>query len=159
MNNVYNHKKRVNISNVESRTHYLVNQYRIKNNRKPLYHDKKLAYIARKHSKDMGIKNYFSHVNKQGETLEDRIGKINYVYTKSIGMAENIHMNYLYSSYTIRNGVKQLQGWKDAKKLAKEAVNGWIKSPGHRTNLLSRTYGKEGIGVAIITVFPKVPKK
>lgn len=33
--------------------------------------------------------------------------------------------------------------------IAKSTVNGWLSSPGHRKNILTSTYDKEGIGVAV----------
>ena len=37
---------------------------------------------------------------------------------------------------------------RDQKKLAKDLVNGWMKSPGHRANILNAQLRYIGIGVA-----------
>jgi hypothetical protein len=33
--------------------------------------------------------------------------------------------------------------------IAKQVVNGWMNSPGHRANILNGRYDREGIGVAV----------
>ena len=52
-------KPKVNISQLERRIHELVNEERKKYGLQPLEWDDKLALIARKHSQDMAINNYF----------------------------------------------------------------------------------------------------
>lgn len=37
----------------------------------------------------------------------------------------------------------------DPKRFAKEAVDGWLNSPGHRANILSPYFDRSGIGVAL----------
>jgi uncharacterized protein YkwD len=38
----------------------------------------------------------------------------------------------------------------DARQFARVAVDGWMKSPGHRANILDPSYDKSGIGVALV---------
>ena len=39
--------------------------------------------------------------------------------------------------------------WNDPDHVAKDAVNGWMDSPGHRKNILTPEFDREGIGVKV----------
>jgi len=139
---------------LEMKIHELVNGERSRYGRKQLLYDSKLSDIARKHSQDMAANNYFSHDNLRGEEPTDRGAKAGYtcrkVYSSYItsGIAENIFQNNLYSSVTYVNGVP-FHEWNDMDKIASSTVSGWMSSPGHRQNILTSTYDREGIGVAV----------
>ena len=84
---------------------------------------KSLEKVAFKHSLDMYNRNYFEHVSPDGGTLKNRLldGEIIYMMA-----GENLAYNYDDSVRT---------------------VIGWLNSPGHRKNLLHKSYKKMGIGV------------
>ena len=66
------------------------------------------------------------------------------------GLAENIYQNNLYDSVTYYNGIPSYD-WNTQEEIAQSTVEGWMDSPGHRKNILTSSYDREGIGVAIAT--------
>jgi uncharacterized protein YkwD len=92
--------------------------------------DASLGNIARAHSQDMLIHNYFEHTDLSGCDPGCRLTNAGYTW-RSYG--ENIHW---MSGYNL-----------SAADTAQKIVNDWINSAPHRENLLgSFTYS--GIGVA-----------
>jgi uncharacterized protein YkwD len=81
-----------------------------------------LRSAARAHSKDMHVRHYFEHDSPDGKTPWDRIKAAGY----SQPGAENIAMGYA---------------------TAQAVVDGWMKSPGHRANILNCSLKAVGIGV------------
>ncbi|KFE63968.1 CAP domain-containing protein [Hyalangium minutum] len=84
--------------------------------------DTKLRCAARKHSKDMGDKNFFSHTGSNGSTPWQRITSAGYSYT---GAGENIAAGHA---------------------TALAVVNGWMASTGHCTNIMNGTFKHLGVG-------------
>ncbi len=97
--------------------------------------DDSLGAIARAHSDDMTKRGYFSHDTPEGLGPSDRIAKAGYSCWKDshYGIAENI---------AIEIASRNLD------KVAAAAVESWMNSPGHRTNLLGRQYDRTGVGVS-----------
>jgi uncharacterized protein YkwD len=144
----------IDIPTLESQIHVLINQQRRSNGLSPLSSDSTLASIARKHSADMAWNNYFAHVNLQGLDPTGR-GNLqgyscykNYGSYYTTGIAENIMQNNRYDSVTYYNGIPRY-AWNSPEEIAQSTVNGWMSSPGHRKNILTSTYDREGIGIAI----------
>lgn len=142
------------ISVIERKVHELVNIERQKNGLKSLTWDDKLADIARKHSQDMAQNNFFSHDNLKGQDPTERGRLIGYYCRKDFGsyymegIAENLFQNNLYDSVTYYNGIPSYN-WNTQEEIARSTVSGWMTSPGHRQNILTATYDKEGIGIAV----------
>jgi len=88
------------------------------------------AAVARDHSEDMADNGFFSHDNLAGETLGDRLN--------------NGAVKYRSAGENIAYGQKS----------AIFAHEGWMNSPGHRTNLLGKF---ERLGVGIAFTENKVP--
>ena len=109
--------------NEESEVFKLLNQTRAKYGRAPVSCDKKALVVARAHSQDMCDRGYFSHTNKQGQSAGQRL-KAGGVSFSSWG--ENIA--YGYSS-------------------PQSVTNGWMKSWGHRKNMLSSSWKRAAIGM------------
>jgi uncharacterized protein YkwD len=84
--------------------------------------DSRLRTAAYAHSKDMRVRHYFEHNSLDGRTPWDRIKAAGYGNPG----AENIAMGYAN---------------------AKAVVDGWMKSPGHRANILNCSLKAIGIGV------------
>jgi uncharacterized protein YkwD len=147
-------KPEINISQLEKRIHELVNEERKKYGLTPLKWDDKLALITRKHSQDMALNNYFDHINLKGEDPTERGLKEGYRCYKNYGsyytegIAENIFQNNLYDSVTYINGIP-VYDYNSLEEIAESTVEGWMESPGHRSNILNKNYDREGIGVAI----------
>ncbi|MEX0657099.1 MAG: CAP domain-containing protein [Nitrosopumilaceae archaeon] len=131
----------------ELEIHRLVNIERQKHGLKTLSYDDALASIARNHSEDMAQRKFYSHVNPDGDDPTARGHKTGYNcrvvqgdgYWEGIG--ENLHM---VSGSTITF-------WDSPESIAKDAVEGWMNSVGHRENILTEHYLSEGIGVEITT--------
>jgi uncharacterized protein YkwD len=100
----------------------LLNVYRVSFDKPVLKWNENLANVARKHSKDMAVRDFFSHTNPSGYDPFDRI------------VADGI--DYMLAAENIAAGYTN----------AFSAHNGWVNSPGHRLNLL-RDIQEVGIGV------------
>jgi len=119
-----------------------------------LVHDLELADVARIHSNDMATSGFFDHTHLIGQAPTDRADAAGYdcikregnlIYT---GIAENIFSGWLYSS-TTRIGFISTRNYFGLAEIADVVVNGWMNSTGHRQNILTPRYEKEGIGIAI----------
>lgn len=106
--------------------HELINKERAKKNLAPLKWDDRLAKAAKDYAASMAKSGRFSHRDKAGRTVADRV-RDQKVEAADIG--ENIY-----------------QG-SDSKSIVKNAVRDWMRSPGHRANILSATWETTGIGV------------
>jgi uncharacterized protein YkwD len=100
----------------------LVNEERQKENLPALKADPELTIVARAHSKDMFVRGYFAHVSPDGSTPFDRMKKAGVRYLTA---GENLALG---QTLTICH-------------------NGLMNSPGHRANILERSYGRVGIGI------------
>jgi uncharacterized protein YkwD len=87
-----------------------------------------LANQARRHSEAMDRRNFFGHRDPERGRLSDRLRAAGIAYK---ACAENLY---------------QQSGLPDP---AAEAVRAWLRSRGHRSNLLSRVYRSTGVGVAV----------
>lgn len=114
--------------------HQKINAERTSRGLKALSWDPALAKIAVGHSKDMAVRNYFSHNDPEGHRYTYRYAVAGYVCQRSSG--ENI---YWYGSS--RSSVSE-------ESLASKAVDGWMNSSGHRHNILNSSFHLEGVGVA-----------
>ncbi|MEM0480773.1 MAG: CAP domain-containing protein [Candidatus Aenigmatarchaeota archaeon] len=141
---------------LEKEIHNLVNKVRAEYNLSILKFSEELSEIARYHSKDMAINDYFDHTSPKGETLKDRFLKFNFTCRIIVGNyiyegAENLFMSYIYSKYyydKITGKIVKYE-FKNLEDIAKEAVNGWLNSESHRKNMLFEHWKSEGIGVYI----------
>jgi uncharacterized protein YkwD len=144
----------IRIPTLERRIHDLINKERTSRKLKALQFDEKLSSIARVHSADMARRKFFSHVNPDGKDPTARGELVGYRCKKDFGshftegLAENLYQGNLYSSIRTRGAVKTYN-WNSLEDLASQSVAGWMKSKGHRENILEKTYDRAGIGVAI----------
>jgi len=112
----------------------LVNQERAKVKAGSLQSDPTLQVTARGHSDDMFVRGFFGHDDPDGLSAADRIAK---AHRQMIGLTgENIWM-----------GVNL--DLTDRKKVAAMIMNDWMRSLGHRTNILKQDYTHLGVGVAV----------
>ncbi|QUC65421.1 CAP domain-containing protein [Nitrosopumilus sp. K4] len=154
-NNPINKKPVIDKIKLEFQVHHLTNQYRLQNGLAALSFDDELSNIARHHSQDMASRNYFSHDSPEGNDPTDRASSQGYRCHKVIGnliyegIAENIFQNNLYDTVWYTNGIPTSYDWNTLEELATSTVDGWMDSPGHRQNILTKTFDREGIGVEI----------
>ena len=137
------------------RVHELINEQRVTGGLPALSSDPALTDIAENHSADMAANNYFSHVSPSGQTPTDRGTAAGYTCRKeygsyyTYGIAENIFQNNLYTTVTYYSNGTYVYDWNSQEQIAQTTVGGWMNSTGHRKNILTPTYDREGIGVAI----------
>jgi uncharacterized protein YkwD len=145
---------RIDVPALEKKIHELINEQRAKNSLPLLEWDERLAAIARAHSADMAEKQFFSHENPQGEDPEKRAARQGLVPGKDFtSIAENIfQMDRVRSvrTFVYENGQESEEiKYRGPREMAAVTVDGWMKSPGHRKNILTAELDREGIGVGI----------
>jgi uncharacterized protein YkwD len=121
---------RSNTSRVEAATVCLINAQRARHGERALRANADLARSSAEHSADMVARNYFDHVGPGGETLLDRIKASTYLPPRAgYIVGENIALGTM--------------------RLATPAaiVDTWMKSPGHRANILNGDFRDTGVGV------------
>ena len=139
---------------MESLVHALVNAERQEAGLAPLSADDLLSTVARAHSADMAARNYFDHVNTEGEHPSDRAAVAGYACRKDYGtyytdgVAENIAQNWLFSSITTIGPIST-KNYMSNDEITQETVQGWMNSPGHLANILEADYDRVGTRVAI----------
>lgn len=144
----------IRVPDLERRVHDLINKERAEKKAGNLQFDRRLADIARAHSGDMAKRKFFNHKNPDGKDATARGAAEGYICRKMYagyftqGLAENIYQGSLYSSIRI-TGNRRSYDWYSLDEIAEEVVEGWMDSPGHRRNVLEKTYEKQGIGIAI----------
>ena len=103
----------------------LVNAQRTKAGCRALTVDLRLARAAQAHSIDMARRRYFSHTSPDGRTFVQRIRAQGYPGTR---LGENIAAGYPTAS---------------------TVMAAWMKSPGHRANILNCRFTVIGVGSAV----------
>ncbi len=108
-----------------------VNEERTKQGLAGLAFDEALTQVARAHAKDMLERGYFSHYTPEGLSPFDRMaqGNISYQYAgENLAFAPDVEI----------------------------AMDGLMKSPGHRENILSPNFRRAGIGVLDAGIYGKM---
>ena len=105
------------------------NRARRKHGRGPLGRHLVLQSAAQGHSNWMSRTGVFSHVGAQGLTPHTRM--------KKAGWAGSATGENIYKYPKARN----------QQRLARNLVDGWMKSPGHRANILHGSFRYIGVGV------------
>jgi uncharacterized protein YkwD len=121
---------RSNRARIEAATLCLVNVQRARRGERALRPNAALDRSAAAHSQDMVARNYFDHTSPGGETVLDRIKASTYLPPKAgYVLGENIAL-----------GTMQLA-------TPAAIVDSWMKSPGHRANILNAEFRDSGLGV------------
>ncbi len=135
--------------NVEMDILKYTNAERAKNGLNQLKLDDLLSKIALEHSVDMGANNYFNHKNLNGEGPTERALRNGYDVHKVLpngwsthGIGENL-AKMPTGQVTGIGYVAQ-----DSDSIAKATVAMWMRSEGHRANLMNKNYDTIGIGVS-----------
>jgi len=114
----------------ESEVIELVNVEREAHNLHPLSYNQELTVAARRHSQDMGDRNFFSHTTPDetpdGTPFNERITDAGY--------------NYQTCGENIAAGLATPEA----------VVDGWMNSDGHRANILDPDYCDIGVGYAAV---------
>jgi uncharacterized protein YkwD len=127
---------RASVSTVSKRvlvraTLCLLNAERARRHLRPLRLNSELSAAARGHSRAMVDKGFFSHTSPDGTTFVDRIRRSGYL---DGARAWNIGENIAYGSGRLST--------------PRAIAGAWMRSPGHRANILSSSYRSIGIGIA-----------
>ncbi|MFJ5768962.1 CAP domain-containing protein [Psychrobacillus sp. NPDC093180] len=117
-------KENVQVSSEIQQVVDLVNSERAKAGLQALQIDAKLTESAQAKSQDMKNKNYFSHTSPTYGSPFDQMKSLGISY-KSAG--ENIAMG---------------------QRTASEVMDAWMKSPGHKANILNPSYTHIGVGLS-----------
>lgn len=117
-----------NFDNAEIQVFDLVNREREKKGLYDLEWDRNLSRLARNYSQQMADENFFSHYDRSGASVMDRARAMRIKDWSRIG--EN-----LFESIGERNFMPV-------------SVQQWMKSPGHRRNILDPKWTQSGIGIA-----------
>ena len=91
----------------------------------PLLLNPRLELAAQRHAEDMLTRSYFAHRAPDGKTVRERARRAGYEW-QAIG--ENLA---------------------EGQQTPAEAVEGWMRSAGHRENILNRTYTETGVGLSV----------
>lgn len=117
-----------NLSEIRSATLCLINQERSKRGLAKLHASRKLRKAAQRHSRNMAKRNFFDHTSPAGSTMVARITRAGYRSWASLG--ENI-------------------AWGSGNLATPRAiVRGWMRSPGHRQNMLRPGFREVGVGIS-----------
>ena len=111
----------VSVTKLQGDIVFLTNKQRALHGCKPVKVDARLTTAARGHSTYMARTGSFSHTGRGGSTFDYRIRVAHYSKPRS----ENIAFGY-------RSGL--------------DVVKAWMKSPGHRANILDCTATTVGVG-------------
>jgi len=104
----------------------LSNAARAANNLPVFRRDARLDKAAQRFSQYMGTAGFFDHVGPDGATIPQREAAEGY---RAARWGENIAWGYT---------------------TPQAVVEGWLKSPGHRANLLNADFRDLGVGVAVV---------
>lgn len=116
----------------ERTTLCLVNLERRRRGLRGLRANGRLAAAAARHSTDMVRRAFFGHVTPGGATLVQRIRRTGYVSgARSYALAENLAWGTGSYATPLRT------------------VAGWMRSPGHRRNILHPGFRELGVGIVL----------
>jgi uncharacterized protein YkwD len=117
---------------IRAATLCLVNRERAAHGERPLRANARLARAAQAHARSMAVYDYFEHVSPSGLTPLARMRAVGYISSSHVGyeVGENIAWATL------------------ALATPRAIVAAWMRSPGHRANILDRRYRETGVGVS-----------
>ncbi len=126
------HPSATDVRLVRAATLCLVNRERARHGEPALHWNERLVRAAQAHTESMAFGDYFEHVGPRGETPLMRMRRTGYIYSSHIGfeVGENIAWGSLWLG------------------TPKAVVASWMRSPGHRANILDARYRDTGIGVS-----------
>jgi uncharacterized protein YkwD len=112
-------------------TRCLLNKKRRTHGLRRLRGNGRLHRAAGRHTVDMARRHYFSHTSISGASFLDRIRRTGYLRrARSWSVGENIAW-----------GTGELS-------TPRSIVRAWMRSPGHRANILNGRFGEIGIGIS-----------
>ncbi|ELY42064.1 CAP domain-containing protein [Natronorubrum sulfidifaciens] len=141
--------ERVDSATVEDFVHAEVNDRRAEHGLEPLEWDGTVASVSRAHSHDMADREYFDHVNPDGEEPMDRFTAVD-DYCRGYG--ENIAQTWVDRPVE-GPGTSDTAHYQSAEALATGLVDQWMNSTPHRQAILEEgtvpDWDRGGVGVYI----------
>jgi len=117
---------------VRAATLCLVNRERASHGERALHWNEQLIQAAQSHTESMAFGDYFEHVSPRGETPLMRMRRTGYIYSSRI-------------SYEVGENIAWGSLWLGT---PSAVVAAWMRSPGHRANILDAHFRETGIGVS-----------
>lgn len=145
----------LNETRVQRWVHYYINQERQSEGLAALSYDSELGQVADDYAELMADTGHYGHTGPDGSTFGDRYQEAGYqceagrndgdgqYYTGS----ENIL--YTYYQEQIDLGEDGSAYYSDERELARGMVNSWMRSEGHRDNIMMGVWDVEGIGIGV----------
>lgn len=124
------HPSEVKKPKIKRATLCLLNRKRAAHGRRKLRRNRPLARAARSHARDMVRRDYFGHTAPGGVSFVDRIMDQDYV---DPGQGWTLGENLAWGNYRLAT--------------PKSIVRSWMRSPGHRANILNPRFREIGVGV------------
>lgn len=119
-----------NVRRVTAATLCLIDRERARYGERPLTANWHLMVAAGAHSDEMAAHDYFSHVSPSGQTPLDRIRASGFIARRRGWLiGENIAWGTMWLA------------------TPRAIVRGWMASPGHRANILERSFRYTGVGI------------
>lgn len=112
------------LKSLEDEVFRLVNAERVKNGLQTLKYNWQAARTARIKSQDMITNKYFNHTSP--------------IYGSPFKMLESYGLKFSAAAENIAKG----------QRTAQEVMNSWMNSPGHRANILGKSFTELGVGAA-----------
>lgn len=119
------------VSSVRHSTLCLVNAERRSRGLPRLRHNSRLRRAAERHARDMVRRGYFSHDTPSGTDFVQRVVRARYVTRRSA--------NWLLG--------ENLAWGSGSRSSARNIMRAWMRSQGHRRNILRRGFREIGIGI------------
>ena len=92
----------------------------------PVAWSPRLELAAQKHARDMAARRTLSHASGDGSSMSDRVAREAYAFST---LGENVSAGYT---------------------TVPEALAGWMRSPGHCANMMSKSFGEVGVAGASV---------
>jgi uncharacterized protein YkwD len=121
-----------NIDQIARATLCLVNAERRARGLRRLRSNRRLDRAALAHVRDMVSRGFFAHDSPSGATVGDRIRRTGYL---AGSVAWTVGENLAWGS--------------GSRATARQIVDAWMGSPGHRANILNRSFNEVGVGIVI----------
>lgn len=114
------------IAQMEEAIRQRINKERQKKGLQPLKSNEKLRKVARDYSRQMNQGKFFSHYDPKGKSVSDRV--------------QGAGLKYQWVGENLFKSV-------NAPDVIEAAVRGWMKSKGHRENILRPQFTETGVGL------------
>lgn len=142
----------LNESNVALLVHRGINERRAAHGLDRLDHDAGLIEIADGYAETMANTGHYGHTGPDGSSMGDRYEAAGYECRAETDDgyatgAENIQYTYYQTRVEVSNG--SVVQYDTEQELAQALVRAWMRSPGHRENVLRPFWDDQGIGIGV----------